>query len=47
MQTTTATVRPFSNDKLEDQLKGKMGALIRSNLSKEQEAKLNEAFGEE
>jgi uncharacterized membrane protein len=34
-------------DKLEDQLKGKMGALIRSNLSKEQEAKLNEAFGEE
>ena len=34
-------------DKVEDQLKGKIGALIRSNLSKEQEAKLNEAFGED
>ena len=34
-------------DKLEDQLKGQMGTLIRSNLTKEQEAKLNEAFGEE
>ena len=34
-------------DKLEDELKGQMGALIRSNLTKEQEAKLNEAFGEE
>jgi len=34
-------------DKLEDQLKGQFGSLIKSNLSKEQEAKLNEAFGEE
>ena len=34
-------------DKLEDQLKGQVGTLIKSNLSKEQEAKLNEAFGEE
>ena len=34
-------------DKLEDELKGQMGALIKSNLTKEQEAKLNEAFGEE
>ncbi len=34
-------------DKLQDELKGKMGSLIRSNLSKEQEANLNEAFGEE
>ena len=34
-------------DKLQDELKGQMGALIRSNLTKEQEAKLNEAFGEE
>ncbi len=34
-------------DKLQDELKGKMGTLIRSNLSKEQEAALNEAFGEE
>ena len=33
-------------DKLEDQLKGQVGTLIKSNLSKEQEAKLNEAFGE-
>ena len=34
-------------DKLQDELKGKMGTLIQSNLTKEQEAKLNEAFGEE
>jgi uncharacterized membrane protein len=34
-------------DKLEEQLKGQVGTLIRSNLSKEQEAKLNESFGEE
>jgi uncharacterized membrane protein len=34
-------------DKLEDELKGQVGTLIKSNLSKEQEAKLNEAFGEE
>ena len=34
-------------DKLQDQLKGQVGTLIKSNLSKEQEAKLNEAFGEE
>jgi uncharacterized membrane protein len=34
-------------DKLQDQLKGQFGTLIKSNLSKEQEAKLNEAFGEE
>ena len=34
-------------DKLEDQLKGQVGTLIKSNLSKEQEDKLNEAFGEE
>ena len=34
-------------DKLEDELKGQMGALIRSNLTKEQETALNEAFGEE
>jgi len=34
-------------DKLQDELKGKMGSLIRSNLSNEQEAKLNEAFGEQ
>jgi uncharacterized membrane protein len=34
-------------DKLQDELKGQMGALIKSNLTKEQEAKLNEAFGEE
>ena len=40
--TSNATV-----DKLQDALKGQMGALIKSNLTKEQEAKLNEAFGEE
>ena len=40
--TDSATV-----DKLEDQLKGQVGTLIKSNLSKEQEAQLNEAFGEE
>ena len=34
-------------DKLQDELKGKMGTLIRSNLTKEQEANLNEMFGEE
>jgi len=34
-------------DKLQDELKGKMGSLIQSNLSKEQEANLNEMFGEE
>jgi uncharacterized membrane protein len=34
-------------DKLEEQLKGQVGTLIRSNLSKEQEARLNESFGEE
>lgn len=34
-------------DKLQSQLKGKMGTLIRSNLSDEQEAKLREEFGEE
>ncbi len=34
-------------DKLEAELKGKMGTLIRSNLSDEQEAKLREEFGEE
>ena len=32
-------------DKLEDQLKGQMGTLIKSNLSKEQEDKLKEDFG--
>jgi uncharacterized membrane protein len=32
---------------LEEQLKGQFGALIKSNLTNEQEAKLNEAFGEE
>ena len=34
-------------DKLQDELKGELGTLIKSNLTKEQEAKLNEAFGEE
>jgi len=34
-------------DKLQDELKGQLGTLIKSNLSKEQEAKLNAAFGEE
>jgi uncharacterized membrane protein len=34
-------------DKLQDELKGKMGSLIKSNLSDEQEAKLSEAFGEQ
>lgn len=34
-------------DKLQAQLKGKMGTLIRSNLSDEQEAKLREEFGAE
>ncbi len=34
-------------DKLEAELKGKMGGLIRSNLTDEQEANLRESFGEE
>jgi uncharacterized membrane protein len=34
-------------DKLEAELKGKMGSLIRSNLTDEQEANLRESFGEE
>lgn len=34
-------------DKLQDELKGQIGTLIKSNLTKEQEDKLNEAFGEE
>jgi uncharacterized membrane protein len=34
-------------DRVEEALKGKMGTLIRSNLSREQEDKLREAFGEE
>jgi len=33
-------------DKLEDQLQGQVGTLVKSNLSKEQEAKLREGFGE-
>jgi monoterpene epsilon-lactone hydrolase len=34
-------------DKLQDELKGKMGSLIKSSLTNEQEAKLREVFGEE
>ena len=34
-------------DKLQDELKGKMGSLMKSNLSNVQEAKLREAFGQE
>jgi uncharacterized membrane protein len=34
-------------DKLQQELKGQIGTLIKSNLTNEQEAKLNEAFGEE
>jgi uncharacterized membrane protein len=34
-------------DKLQDELKGQVGTLIKSNLSKEQEDKLNADFGEE
>jgi uncharacterized membrane protein len=34
-------------DKVEEELKGQIGTLIKSNLTNEQEAKLNEAFGEE
>ena len=34
-------------DKLQDELKGKMGSLIKSNLTNVQEAKLHEAFGEQ
>lgn len=40
--TASATV-----ERLEQELKGKMGTLIRSNLSNEQEAQLRAAFGEE
>ena len=40
--TNSATV-----DKLEDQLKGQVGTLIKSNLSNDQEAKLKAAFSEE
>ena len=34
-------------DKVEEELKGHIGALIKSNLTNEQEAKLREGFGEE
>ncbi|MCG6859694.1 MAG: DUF1269 domain-containing protein [Chromatiaceae bacterium] len=34
-------------DKVEDELKGHIGTLIKSNLTKEQEAKLREGFGED
>jgi monoterpene epsilon-lactone hydrolase len=34
-------------DKLQAELKGKMGSLIKSNLTNEQEARLREVFGEE
>ena len=34
-------------DKVEDELKGQIGTLIKSNLTKEQEAKLREGFAEE
>jgi uncharacterized membrane protein len=34
-------------DKVEDELKGHIGTLIKSNLTNEQEAKLREGFGEE
>lgn len=34
-------------DKLQEQLKGQMGTLIQSNLTNEQEANLQKAFGEE
>ncbi len=34
-------------DKVQQELKGQMGRLIRSNLSNEQEARLRETFGEE
>jgi uncharacterized membrane protein len=34
-------------DKVEEQLKGQIGTLIKSNLTHEQEAKLREGFGEE
>jgi uncharacterized membrane protein len=34
-------------DKVQEQLKGQMGSLIRSNLSNEQEAALRAGFGEE
>ena len=34
-------------DKVEEELKGQVGTLIKSNLTNEQEAKLRESFGEE
>lgn len=34
-------------DKVEEEMKGQIGTLIKSNLTHEQEAKLREAFGEE
>lgn len=34
-------------DKVEEEFKGHIGTLIKSNLTKEQEAKLREGFGEE
>ena len=34
-------------DKVEEELKGQIGTLIKSNLTHEQEAKLREGFGEE
>ncbi len=34
-------------DKVEEELKGQIGTLIKSNLTNEQEAKLREGFGEE
>jgi uncharacterized membrane protein len=37
----------MSVDRVHDALKGKMGTLIRSNLSNEQQEKLQAAFGEE
>jgi len=34
-------------DKVEDELRGHIGKLIKSNLTPEQETKLREGFGEE
>lgn len=34
-------------DKVEEEMKGQIGTLIKSNLTHEQEAKLNAGFGEE
>lgn len=34
-------------DKVEEEMKGRIGTLIKSNLTHEQEAKLNAGFGEE